>query len=322
MFSTLHSPVLPTGSLARPPHPRPSCRVSPAHCPRTPLPCPTPGLAEGLSEPLCPARNLPDPEPTPPSPRATRSCQPTAQRPQPLPVWPTGLKTLWVLGGVAGSPQVPTEVDTALLSGEWSHHLGPSSDPGRGRAGTGHPACTSIGLWTPGARTPVPAQPRGVLSDHSASPGSQKSQVSPGPCTCRRREPRPPRPPLSKHPDRMSLLIPGEPAATCLQGRLLGSRVRASALTSWKCQRQAWPDPASTLCNSKASWEVTPQEGGSHHGHCARTAPRQGLRRPPVQTPPAFHARGRVVNRCSERGNFLMDQQPSKKKTGGTLKSC
>ena len=241
--------------------------------------------------------------------------QPTAQRPQPLPVWPTGLKTLWVLGGVAGSPQVPTKVDTALLSGKWSHHLGPSSDPGRGRAGTGHPACTSIGLWTPGARTPVPAQPRGVLSDHSASPGSQKSQVSPGLCTCRRREPRPPRPPLSKHPDRMSLLIPGEPAATCLQGRLLGSRVRASALTAWKCQRQAWPDPASTLCNSKASWEVTPQEGGSHHGHCARTAPRQGLRRPPVQTPPAFHARGRVVNRCSERGNFLMDQQPSKKKT-------
>ena len=220
---------------------------------------------------------------------------------------------------MAGSPQVPTKVDTALLSGKWSHHLGPSSDPGRGRAGTGRPARTSIGLRTPGAHTPVPAQPRGVLSDHSASPGSQKSQVSPGPCTCRRREPRPPRPPLSKHPDRMSLLIPGEPAATCLQGRLLGSRVRASALTAWKCQRQAWPDPASTLCNSKASWEVTPQEGGSHHGHCARTAPRQGLRRPPVQTPPAFHARGRVVNRCSERGNFLMDQQPSKKKTPRAL---
>lgn len=76
------------------------------------------------------------------------------------------------------------------------------------------------------------------------------------------------------------------------------------------------------LGNSKASWEVTPQEGGSHHGHCARTALPQGVRRPPVQTSPAFHARGRVVNRCSEHGNFLMDQQSSKKKTGGTLKSC
>lgn len=177
------NPPQPRGSprsLARPPQPRSSCRVPPAHCPRPPLPSPTPGLAEGLSEPLCTPRNLPDPKPTRPLPRATRSCQPTAQRLQPLPAWSTGLKTLWVLGGVAGSPQVPTEVDTALLSGEWSHHLDPSSDPGRGRAGTGRPACTSVGLQTPGARTPVPAQPRGVLSDHSASPGSQKSQVSPG----------------------------------------------------------------------------------------------------------------------------------------------
>lgn len=165
-------------------------------------------------------------------------------------------------------------------------------DPGRGGAGTGRQAYTSFSLRTAGARAPVPAQPRGVLSDRSASPGSQKSQVNPVPCIRRRREPRPPRPPLSKyldrtpppHPRGASGHLPARPAprkpgqglsTNCLEMPEAG--VTRTSLRN-------------TLSNSKASREATPPEGGSRHGHCARTAPWQGLRRPPVWTLPAVHA--------------------------------
>lgn len=131
------------------------------------------------------------------------------------------------LGVGRGSRQPPSPHQSGHSVAVWRMEppSGPSSDPGQGRAGTGHPACNSVWFQSPGARAPIPAQPRGVLSDHSGSPGSQKSQENPGPCTCQRREPRPPRPPLSKHSDRMSLLTPGEPVATCLQGWLLGNRL-------------------------------------------------------------------------------------------------
>ena len=163
-------------------------------------------------------------------------------------------------------------------------------DPGRGGAGTGRPACASIRLQPAGGRAPVPAQPRGVPSDNSASPGSPEESGEPSPMHLQRREPRPPRPPLSKDLDRMP---PPHPRGA--SGHLPARPAPRKPGQGLSTNRLELPEAGvtgsslrNTLGNSKASREATLPEGGSHHGHCIRTAPWQGLCRPPVWTYPPF----------------------------------
>lgn len=183
---------------------------------------------------------------------------------------------------------------------KWTQHSVRRTEPPYGPSGmvTLGGARLALAVWPAlpsgsGLQEPAPPSlpsPEGCRVTTVPALAPQKSQVSPVPCICRRREPRPPRPPLSKYLDRMP---PPHPRGA--SGHLLARPAprRPGQGLSTNCLElpEAGVTGSSlrnTLGNSKASQEATPPEGGSHHSHCVRTAPWQGLRRPPVWTYPPF----------------------------------
>ena len=261
-------------------------------CPLSLPSSPAPGWPRGFLNPSAPLGSLPRPQ-AHPSLAVVHQVLPTNS------------------SQAAASPSLAHKLENTLgvgRGGRWPlspHQSGHSvavrrTEPPYGPSGmvTLGGARLALAVWPAlpsgsGLQEPAPPSlpsPEGCRVTTVPALAPQKSQVSPVPCICRRREPRPPRPPLSKYLDRMP---PPHPRGA--SGHLLARPAprRPGQGLSTNCLElpEAGVTGSSlrnTLGNSKASQEATPPEGGSHHSHCVRTAPWQGLRRPPVWTYPPF----------------------------------